>query len=1035
MTKETFSRLASMIGATSSINGVVTEIETAFDNTLSRDGSSPNQMNATLDMNSNRIVNLPSPLSSTEPVRLIDLLDNSNVSVITQYYVATRADLAALDTTLFRLASVVEDGSASGDFLFQTSNHAADVSADTQKAIYVAPSTDTTGASGAWVRVDYLTTGEANFLWWKPVLDGVTDNLTLAQAAYNLLSDKETLIVTGEGTLSLSSNVTLSGTKRLNYIFKEPLAFATTTTATQFRGGESAQNITYYWRNTFGKTSYTNTNDGLQLYDVIYQPSSSPAGFAKDTVRVNFINYDPSQGNTINGVAPDIVRYATGFAAYGQIGTGNYFGKATAGLSWIKSAADGGGTITAHEFDTFNQSDMRRTVTNVARTSNVVTITTATDHHLGVGQYVRVAVDTTTNLNGWYAVTAVPSSTTFTYTLAGTDIASTADTGEIEQRAINVSGGANKTGIRVVLENDYPISAALNIDTAAGKVGAFKGLYMASDVIDTTYSGEDTYKRYIEIGPGVLELDVAGKMMLGKTGSSSFVEGVELWPTGIGYFSENTGAAQVSVLRNATLGGAEALLGKFSSYGINSAGNSIQFSLIEMRSAGGVSGNEAGKVLFRNYVAGSLTNVGYVQAGLVLGAPSGGDLGLGTINAAGNITAPNATLSSLTGYVKGNGASVLTASATIPSADFADGNTGTGAVAHADSPAFTGSPTAPTQSSGDNSTKIATTAYVDALAVPATYAKKTVVQVFTSNGTYTPTSGMKIATVYAFGAGGGGGSGARAAAGAATGGGSGGGGGGLAQAWLTAAQIGASQTVTIGAAGTGGAAQTADTTAGIDGTAGGSTSLGTLVFAGGGGGGQGGGLAANSGGGAGGTTGITGGSGSGGTGGINGTGVASGGSGAAGGTSLGIVGSGSGGAGTLAAGTVGLAGGYTNALFGGGPGGGSGGGITTGNVASNGGTGGLLYIGGVVSRGAAGTVGAGQAGGNGSTFANSGGPINQAGAGGGGGASNTGAAAGAGGTGGLGGGGGAGGGASRNGFASGAGGNGGAGLIIIVEQF
>ena len=48
-------------------------IETAIENTLSRDGSSPNMMGANLDMNSNRILNLPAPSANTEPVRLYDL--------------------------------------------------------------------------------------------------------------------------------------------------------------------------------------------------------------------------------------------------------------------------------------------------------------------------------------------------------------------------------------------------------------------------------------------------------------------------------------------------------------------------------------------------------------------------------------------------------------------------------------------------------------------------------------------------------------------------------------------------------------------------------------------------------------------------------------------------------------------------------------------------------------------------------------------------------------------------------------------------
>lgn len=50
-------------------------VEEAVENTLSRDGSTPNFMNADLDMNSNRIMNLPAPLTAGEPARAQDLLD------------------------------------------------------------------------------------------------------------------------------------------------------------------------------------------------------------------------------------------------------------------------------------------------------------------------------------------------------------------------------------------------------------------------------------------------------------------------------------------------------------------------------------------------------------------------------------------------------------------------------------------------------------------------------------------------------------------------------------------------------------------------------------------------------------------------------------------------------------------------------------------------------------------------------------------------------------------------------------------------
>lgn len=54
------------------INNNSAIIETASDNTLSRDGTSPNKMAAALDMDSNRILNLPSPINGSEPLRLQD---------------------------------------------------------------------------------------------------------------------------------------------------------------------------------------------------------------------------------------------------------------------------------------------------------------------------------------------------------------------------------------------------------------------------------------------------------------------------------------------------------------------------------------------------------------------------------------------------------------------------------------------------------------------------------------------------------------------------------------------------------------------------------------------------------------------------------------------------------------------------------------------------------------------------------------------------------------------------------------------------
>ncbi len=94
-------------------------------------------------------------------------------------------------------------------------------------------------------------------------------------------------------------------------------------------------------------------------------------------------------------------------------------------------------------------------------------------------------------------------------------------------------------------------------------------------------------------------------------------------------------------------------------------------------------------------------------------------------------------------------------------------------------------------------------------------------QVFTTTGTYTPTSGMIYCDIICIG-GGGAGAGAATTGAGTTSGGGGGGGGEYAQGTFSAATIGASQSVTIGAAGTG--------NSGATGGNGGNTSVGSTII-------------------------------------------------------------------------------------------------------------------------------------------------------------------------------------------------------------
>lgn len=70
LTLDTITSLQNETSVANSWNENAADIETAIDNTLSRDGTSPNEMNANLDMNNYKIINLPYATTNTEPVTL-----------------------------------------------------------------------------------------------------------------------------------------------------------------------------------------------------------------------------------------------------------------------------------------------------------------------------------------------------------------------------------------------------------------------------------------------------------------------------------------------------------------------------------------------------------------------------------------------------------------------------------------------------------------------------------------------------------------------------------------------------------------------------------------------------------------------------------------------------------------------------------------------------------------------------------------------------------------------------------------------------
>lgn len=178
MAKLSLASFGSLFSSWQALNSNNTAIVAAMENTLSRDGTAPNQMQAVLDMNSNRIINLPSPVNSTEPLRLGDLSTIGFVYSNTSF-ISTTALLAA-----FPAPQVLGNGITA-----QTGCRA--VIGDKGGALFRYDNTDvTTADNGGNVRVDAV--GRR----WKAIIPGympvalfgalasASDNTTAINAAF-----------------------------------------------------------------------------------------------------------------------------------------------------------------------------------------------------------------------------------------------------------------------------------------------------------------------------------------------------------------------------------------------------------------------------------------------------------------------------------------------------------------------------------------------------------------------------------------------------------------------------------------------------------------------------------------------------------------------------------------------------------------------------------------------------------------------------------------------------------------------------------
>lgn len=159
--------------------------------------------------------------------------------------------------------------------------------------------------------------------------------------------------------------------------------------------------------------------------------------------RINFGEWTPDQPGITNGLqrAENVFSKAVGYGALSS--SEDYSGAASENLNNTVAGKNTSGTVNifaggntklfkldSTDLSLDNVSKASRTITNVARTSDVVTITTSVAHGYSVGDSVTVAATSTTGVNGTFTITGI-TSTTFTYAQTGINIGSTADTGSV----------------------------------------------------------------------------------------------------------------------------------------------------------------------------------------------------------------------------------------------------------------------------------------------------------------------------------------------------------------------------------------------------------------------------------------------------------------------------------------------------------------------------------------------------------------------------------------------------------------------------
>lgn len=144
MTKITLDNIASGYASNDLLNSNFSAIVTAIENTLSRNGTSPNAMSADIDMNSNTIINLKDPINNNEAVTKGWVLNNASTSLSSgddTFVTSDGGDTAVTLSDRFGQILTPYDFGAVGDGTTDDTTAMQEFFNSTAKNLFLAPGT------------------------------------------------------------------------------------------------------------------------------------------------------------------------------------------------------------------------------------------------------------------------------------------------------------------------------------------------------------------------------------------------------------------------------------------------------------------------------------------------------------------------------------------------------------------------------------------------------------------------------------------------------------------------------------------------------------------------------------------------------------------------------------------------------------------------------------------------------------------------------------------------------------------------------